>query len=29
LREPFLVAHHELVVTASMGISIYPRDGTA
>jgi diguanylate cyclase (GGDEF)-like protein/PAS domain S-box-containing protein len=28
LREPFLVAHHEIVVTASMGISIYPRDGT-
>ncbi len=25
---PFFVAHHELVVTASMGISIYPRDGT-
>ena len=28
LREPFFVAHHEIVVTASMGISIYPRDGT-
>jgi diguanylate cyclase (GGDEF)-like protein/PAS domain S-box-containing protein len=28
LRDPFLVAHHELVITASMGISIYPRDGT-
>jgi EAL domain-containing protein (putative c-di-GMP-specific phosphodiesterase class I) len=27
LRAPFYVAHHELVVTASMGISIYPRDG--
>ena len=22
------MAHHELVITASMGISIYPRDGT-
>ena len=28
LRDPFFVAHHELVITASMGISIYPRDGT-
>jgi diguanylate cyclase (GGDEF)-like protein/PAS domain S-box-containing protein len=28
LGEPFLVAHHEIFVTASMGISIYPRDGT-
>ncbi len=28
LRDPFFIAHHELVVTASMGISIYPRDGT-
>ena len=28
LRAPFFVAHHELVVTASVGISIYPRDGT-
>ncbi len=28
LRGAFLVAHHELVITASMGISIYPRDGT-
>ncbi len=28
LKDPFFVAHHELVVTASMGISIYPRDGT-
>jgi predicted signal transduction protein with EAL and GGDEF domain len=27
LRDPFFVAHHELVITASMGISIYPRDG--
>jgi diguanylate cyclase (GGDEF)-like protein/PAS domain S-box-containing protein len=27
-RDPFFVAHHELVITASMGISIYPRDGT-
>jgi diguanylate cyclase (GGDEF)-like protein/PAS domain S-box-containing protein len=27
LRDPFCVAHHELVITASMGISIYPRDG--
>jgi diguanylate cyclase (GGDEF)-like protein/PAS domain S-box-containing protein len=27
LREPFQVAQHEIVVTASMGISIYPRDG--
>jgi diguanylate cyclase (GGDEF)-like protein/PAS domain S-box-containing protein len=28
LRGPFLLAHHELVITASMGISMYPRDGT-
>jgi diguanylate cyclase (GGDEF)-like protein/PAS domain S-box-containing protein len=28
LREPLLVVRHEIVVTASMGISIYPRDGT-
>jgi diguanylate cyclase (GGDEF)-like protein len=28
LQDPFVVAHHELVITASMGISIYPRDGT-
>jgi len=28
LRAPFSVAGHEIVVTASMGISIYPRDGT-
>jgi predicted signal transduction protein with EAL and GGDEF domain len=28
LRDPFFVAHHELVITASMGISMYPRDGT-
>jgi diguanylate cyclase (GGDEF)-like protein/PAS domain S-box-containing protein len=28
LGQPFLVAQHEIVVTASMGISIYPRDGT-
>jgi diguanylate cyclase (GGDEF)-like protein/PAS domain S-box-containing protein len=28
LGEPFLVAQHEIVVTASIGISIYPRDGT-
>jgi diguanylate cyclase (GGDEF)-like protein/PAS domain S-box-containing protein len=27
LRGAFLVAHHELVITASMGISIYPRHG--
>jgi len=27
LRDPFMVAHHELVVTASLGISMYPRDG--
>jgi diguanylate cyclase (GGDEF)-like protein/PAS domain S-box-containing protein len=27
-RDPFFVAHHELVITASMGISMYPRDGT-
>ena len=28
LQGPFFAAHHELVITASMGISIYPRDGT-
>jgi diguanylate cyclase (GGDEF)-like protein/PAS domain S-box-containing protein len=28
LRDAFFVAHHELVVTASIGISIFPRDGT-
>jgi diguanylate cyclase (GGDEF)-like protein/PAS domain S-box-containing protein len=28
LRAPFFVAQHEIVVTASIGISIYPRDGT-
>jgi diguanylate cyclase (GGDEF)-like protein/PAS domain S-box-containing protein len=28
LREPFSIGRHELVITASMGISIYPRDGT-
>jgi diguanylate cyclase (GGDEF)-like protein/PAS domain S-box-containing protein len=28
LRDPFFLAHQELVVTASMGIGIYPRDGT-
>jgi len=28
LRGTFFVAHHELVITASMGISMYPRDGT-
>jgi diguanylate cyclase (GGDEF)-like protein/PAS domain S-box-containing protein len=28
LRAPFFVARHELVITASMGISIYPRDGS-
>jgi diguanylate cyclase (GGDEF)-like protein/PAS domain S-box-containing protein len=27
-QEPFFVARHELVITASMGISMYPRDGT-
>jgi diguanylate cyclase (GGDEF)-like protein/PAS domain S-box-containing protein len=27
LQDPFFVAHHELVIRASMGISIYPRDG--
>ncbi len=27
LRGAFFVAHHELVITASMGISTYPRDG--
>jgi diguanylate cyclase (GGDEF)-like protein len=27
LQAPFFVAHHELFMTASMGISIYPRDG--
>jgi diguanylate cyclase (GGDEF)-like protein/PAS domain S-box-containing protein len=28
LRDPFYMGHQELVITASMGISIYPRDGT-
>jgi diguanylate cyclase (GGDEF)-like protein/PAS domain S-box-containing protein len=28
LREPFLVAGHELVITASIGISFFPEDGT-
>jgi len=28
LDRPFLVEHHELHVTASIGISIYPEDGT-
>jgi diguanylate cyclase (GGDEF)-like protein len=28
LREPFQVAGHELVVTASIGLSFYPEDGT-
>jgi diguanylate cyclase (GGDEF)-like protein/PAS domain S-box-containing protein len=28
LEDPFFIAHHELVITASMGISVYPRDGT-
>lgn len=28
LRNPFFVVHHELVITASMGISMYPRDGS-
>jgi diguanylate cyclase (GGDEF)-like protein/PAS domain S-box-containing protein len=28
LWTPFLVAGHEIVVTASIGISMYPRDGT-
>jgi len=28
LRNPFFVAHHELFISASMGISMYPRDGT-
>jgi diguanylate cyclase (GGDEF)-like protein/PAS domain S-box-containing protein len=27
LRPPFFLARHELVITASMGIAIYPRDG--
>ncbi|PKO26331.1 MAG: hypothetical protein CVU35_00255 [Betaproteobacteria bacterium HGW-Betaproteobacteria-8] len=27
LREPFYVNHHELRVSASVGIAIYPRDG--
>ncbi|HEX5227949.1 MAG TPA: PAS domain S-box protein, partial [Bryobacteraceae bacterium] len=28
LRAPFYVAFHELIVTASIGVSVYPRDGT-
>lgn len=28
LRKPFLLGAHEIVVTASMGISVYPRDGS-
>jgi diguanylate cyclase (GGDEF)-like protein/PAS domain S-box-containing protein len=27
LRDPFVIARHELVITASMGVAIYPRDG--
>ncbi len=28
LRESFFVSQHELIVTASIGISLYPRDGS-
>ncbi|WP_248924807.1 EAL domain-containing protein [Paenibacillus hamazuiensis] len=28
LKQPFLVEEHELFVTASIGISLYPQDGT-
>jgi diguanylate cyclase (GGDEF)-like protein/PAS domain S-box-containing protein len=28
LKDPFQVAGHQLYITASMGISVYPRDGT-